>query len=267
MASVFVLSQAHGRDAVVYDHEYTYTDRQHQYGVVTLQVLELGTGGAAVPCVLKVVGFHAQLCFTLAKSAASNPAALGRLQEHVDAGLHRSYEADEREHGMSALLLADARYTAAAPALHNGLLLVHMKRGADCTEAVKLVERFFEMQSGARDAKLSRSEHKRPGWQALLMDADVAARIWEVQDLDMVAQFLARKKLSYGASIRVGQGCMASRGWHAALDCAMYYVHSDKAQVGEPGGVFANPNPGLFDRKVHGSGGGQGAGAEGSVVL
>ena len=115
-----------------------------------------------------------------------------------------------------------------------------------------LVQRFIKDQPGACVAKLSREEHRQPGWQALAMDADEAAQIWNVQDLDIVAQFLARKQLEYGAVIRVGQGLIANRGWDSVLHYAVFYVYNANAQVLQQCGVFANPNPGLFDRKVHG---------------
>ena len=123
--------------------------------------------------------------------------------------------------------------------------------GADCAHAVTFVQRFVKDQPGACVTKLSREEHRRPGWRALDMDADEAARIWNVQDDDIVAQFLARKQLEYGAVVRVGQGLNANRGWDPALQCAVFYVYNAHAQVVQGCGAFANPNPGLFDRKVH----------------
>ena len=138
------------------------------------------------------------------------------------------------------------------PSLQGAGLRVQMKRGADFASAVTLVQRFIQDQPGARVAKLSRQEHRRPGWQALTMDADNAAQIWNMQDLDIVAQFLARKQLEYGAVIRVGQGLIANCGWDSALQCANFYVYNANAQVLQQCGVFANPNPGLFDWKVHG---------------
>ena len=220
--------------------------------MVSLHALLQVPGAAAAPCVLKVLGFHALLCFDLAGPSRINGAGLASLQEYVDAGLHSSYEAAEREHGKCALLCGDARYTACAPTLQGAGLRVQMKRGADCAHAVTLVKRFVKDQPRACVAKLSREEHRRPGWLALDMDADEAARIWNVQDGDIVAQFLARKQLEYGAVVRVGQGLIANRGWDPALQCAVFYVYNAHAQVVQGCGVFANPNPGLFDLKVHG---------------
>ena len=112
MASVFALSQDHGLERVQYGCERIYMDKQHLHSVVSLHALLQVPCAAAAPCVLKVLGFHALLCFNLAGPARINSAGLASLQEYVDAGLHHSCEAAEREHGECALLCGDARYTA-----------------------------------------------------------------------------------------------------------------------------------------------------------
>jgi hypothetical protein len=93
MVSVFALSRDHGLERVQYGCERIYMDKQHLHGVVSLHALQQVPGAAPAPCVLKVLGFHAQLCFDLTGTTRINGAGLAGLQEYVDAGLHRSYEA------------------------------------------------------------------------------------------------------------------------------------------------------------------------------
>lgn len=229
MAITFALSQEHGLERVQYGCEHIYTDKQHLHGVVTVRALQLLAGAAPAACVLKVLDFHVQLCFRLSGGARVDGAALGSLAQYVDAGVHRSYEALESSGEDCSLLRADSRYTAGTPAAHGGVLHVLMRRAADCTLAVTLVRRFFKDQLGPGAAELARELHRRPGWQALTMDSESAARIWEVPDLDAVAQFVDRKQLVYGAVLQVAPGRIASRAWDKRLACPVLYVRSADA--------------------------------------
>jgi len=115
MASTFALSQDHGLERVQYGSEHIYIDKQHLHNVLTLHALQLHACAAAAPCVLNVLDFHVLLCFQISSGAKFDDAALGKLAQFVDAGVHRSYEALESEFGDCALLRTDSRYTAATP--------------------------------------------------------------------------------------------------------------------------------------------------------
>ena len=76
--------------------------------------------------------------------------------------------------------------------MHLGGLRVLMKRGADCTLSATMVQRFFKDQPGSGATELALEVE---GWQALTIDSEDAVRIWHVQHLDIVAQFLDGKQL------------------------------------------------------------------------